>query len=153
MLLVQLNITIHLKHQLKWTGQKQVAYPRKNWSSLILWNCEHPSNRKLTPEYVGSASAADLHRFKWLLNSEIGKLSYLWNWLEGEYDKPDVLPYAIHYTNGGPWFNEYKDCDYAELWNLKLSEIREPEDEIDDYENMPFFQRMWYRFKQAAVAE
>lgn len=101
---------------IKMDGQSQTAYPRKNWSSFMLFNCEHPSVRALTPQVVNSASPAFLHRFEWLDDSEIGALDLKWNFLEGEYPEPDSLPTAIHYTNGGPWFENCQDVMYGDLW-------------------------------------
>ena len=114
------------KDSVKMDGQKQVAYPRKNWSSCILWNCGHESNQILNPQIVNSeyVSGAFLHRFQWLDDREIGELPLEWNWLEGEYDKPENPPAVIHYTNGGPWFEECQDVDYADLWNESIAESK-----------------------------
>ena len=100
----------------KMDGQIQTVYPRKNWSSFMLFNNAHPEVKSLNPETVNKESPAFLHRFKWLNDENIGDLPLAWNFLEGEYPKPKVLPYAIHYTNGGPWFKEWRNVDYAELW-------------------------------------
>ena len=112
------------KDSVKMDGQKQVAYPRKTWSSCILWNCGHESIQILTPQIVNSESGAFLHRFQWLDDREIGELPLEWNWLEGEYDKPENPPAVIHYTNGGPWFEECQDVDYADLWNESIAESK-----------------------------
>ena len=104
-------------YQFKMDGKKQVAYPRKNWSSFMVFNCDHPDVKALTPDVVNSASPAFLHRFEWMADpSAIGALDPEWNFLEGEYPKPAKTPRVIHYTNGGPWFEEWQHCDYAELW-------------------------------------
>ncbi len=108
------------KNAVKMDGQKQVSYPRKNWSSCILWNCGHPSNKALTKDIVSEESGAFLHRFQFLKDEEIGELPLEWNWLEGEYDKPETPPAVIHFTNGGPWFENWQDVDYAELWRSYL---------------------------------
>lgn len=100
----------------KMDGQIQTVYPRKNWSSFILFNGSHPSVKALTPRVINTESPAYLHRFSWLEDGAIGKLPLGWNFLEGEYDVPTELPYAIHYTNGGPWFQNCQDVDYADLW-------------------------------------
>ena len=95
----------------KMDGQKQLNYPRKNWSSMMLFNCEHPKNRKLTKEFINNPDIDGkfLHRFSWLSDNQIGKLSHEWNWLVGWYKEPqDGKPKALHYTEGGPWFKEYK---------------------------------------------
>ncbi|BBK30182.1 hypothetical protein EDC65_0111 [Stella humosa] len=102
----------------KMDGVPQSSYPRKNWSSLILWNCGHPANRVLTPELVNRESGAFLHRFQWLPDELIGAVPERWNWLEG-WSRPAAagqLPGAVHYTRGGPWFAEWQDVAYADLW-------------------------------------
>ena len=108
------------KNAVKMDGQKQVSYPRKNWSSCILWNCGHLSNRILTPYIASRQTGAYLHRFLFLSDHMIGDLPLEWNWLEGEYDKPEVPPAAIHFTNGGPWFENWQNVDYADLWKSYL---------------------------------
>jgi len=104
------------KNSIKMDGQKQLSYPRKNWSSCILWNCGHAANIILNPDVVSKESGAFLHRFYWIPDESIGDIPLEWNWLEGEYDKPDTPPAAIHFTNGGPWFENYQNTDYADLW-------------------------------------
>lgn len=104
-------------HAIKMDGKRQAAYPRKNWSSFMLFNCDHPDVRALTPALVNSASPAYLHRFEWVRDPHgIGALDIDWNFLVGEYEKPDATPRVLHYTVGGPWFEDWRDCDYAELW-------------------------------------
>lgn len=101
----------------KMDGQKQSQYPRKNWSSMILWNCEHPSNRQITPGVVNSQSGQYLHRFTWLADHEIGELSPRYNFLVGWNDEAQTgKPLAYHWTEGGPWFDNYRNCLYNELW-------------------------------------
>tara|TARA_A100001515_G_scaffold61147_1_gene48076 strand:+ start:421 stop:1107 length:687 start_codon:yes stop_codon:yes gene_type:complete len=112
---------------IKMDGQKQVAYPRKNWSSCVLWNCGHPANAIITPDIVNTETGAFLHRFQWLSDNLIGELPLEWNWLEGEYEKPDEIPAVIHYTNGGAWFKECQDVDYAQEWLDALQETSECE--------------------------
>jgi lipopolysaccharide biosynthesis glycosyltransferase len=99
----------------KMDGQQQHIYPRKNWSSMMLFNCGHPSNKKLTKDLVNDPNIDGkyLHRFSWLDDKEIGKISHEWNWLVGWYKEPqDGKPKFLHYTEGGPWFEEYKNCEY-----------------------------------------
>lgn len=104
-------------HQVKMDGKTQAIYPRKNWSSLMIFNCDHPDVRNLTPSVVSSVSPAFLHRFEWVKHEkDIGSLELDWNFLEGEYRMPQKTPRVIHFTNGGPWFDEWQDCDYADLW-------------------------------------
>lgn len=100
----------------KFLNTAQYSYPRKNWSSVVLWNCAHPANKKITPEYVNTASGMELHRFMWLKDEEIGELDVRWNWLVGEYEHPPGDVKNLHWTIGGPYFNEYKDSDYSEEW-------------------------------------
>lgn len=103
--------------KIKMDNQVQHLYPRKNWSSLVLWNCAHPSNKKLTPDIVNTQTGQYLHRFTWLKDSEIGSLPFNWNWLVGWYKEPkDGKPKAVHFTEGGPWFENYKDCEYSEYY-------------------------------------
>jgi hypothetical protein len=101
------------KTERKFLDQVQTKYPRKNWSSLMLMN--NARCKALTPEYVNTASGLQLHRFQWLEDGLIGKLPLEWNWLVGEYDyKPEAK--IVHFTLGGPYFDDYRDCDYAEEW-------------------------------------
>ncbi|QNM83791.1 glycosyltransferase [Sphingomonas sabuli] len=103
-------------YRVKMDGRPQSVYPRKNWSSFMLFNCDHPDVKALTPRLVNTATGAFLHRFEWLEDDAIGSLDLDWNFLDGEYEKPDHTPKAIHFTNGGPWFEEWQDCDFADLW-------------------------------------
>ena len=103
----------------KMDGQQQTIYPRKNWSSMMLFNCGHPANQRLTVDLVNNAttSGAFLHRLSWLTDKHIGQISHEWNWLVGWYKEPqDGKPKALHYTEGGPWFDEYKNCEYNYEW-------------------------------------
>ena len=113
----------------KMDGRQQTIYPRKNWSSFIVFNCSHPSNKKLSKEVVNKETGSYLHQFKWLKDDEIGELDERWNWLEGWTSKHNnSSPYAIHFTRGGPWFSEWQDVEYADIWN----------DEKDKYLNSKF---------------
>jgi lipopolysaccharide biosynthesis glycosyltransferase len=108
----------------KMDNQKQMPYPRKNWSSMILWNCAHPANRAVTPELVNKETGQYLHRFSWLKDEEIGSVDHSWNWLVGWYKEPkDGEPKVLHYTEGGPWFKEYRDCEYNDVWKKYLSNM------------------------------
>lgn len=101
----------------KLDGQMQSQYPRKNWSSVVLWNCGHAKNKFITPEVVNEVSAMFLHRFMWLEDDEIGEFSHEWNWLVEWYKEPkDGAPKMLHYTEGGPYFRNYQDTEYADLW-------------------------------------
>jgi hypothetical protein len=97
----------------KFLNQVQTVYPRKNWSSVMLFNNARCS--ALTAQYVNSAPGLDLQRFVWLEDARIGELPLEWNWLVGEY-KHNPAAKIVHFTIGGPYFDEYRGCDYAEEW-------------------------------------
>jgi|TARA_B110000977_G_scaffold180050_1_gene239268 lipopolysaccharide biosynthesis glycosyltransferase len=112
------------KNSVKYFGQKNEDYPRKNWSSVIIWNCEHPKNKILTPDFIESMNGAFLHRFKWLDNVEIGELDKKWNWLAVEY--PEIKDAnLIHYTLGTPCFEEYKNTSMANYWKKAFNRLME----------------------------
>jgi len=92
-----------------------VDYPRKNWSSVVIWNCSHPSNLCLTKDYVATAGARVLHRFMWLRDSEIGALPIEWNMLVNEVECEN--PKLVHYTLGCPGIEGYEDCPHAQTWH------------------------------------
>lgn len=98
----------------KFLNAVQTKYEKKNWSSVMLFNCARC--KALTPEYVNTATGLQLHQFKWLEGDhEIGELPAKWNHLVGEYDpSPDAA--LAHYTLGGPYFAEYRNCEYSEEW-------------------------------------
>lgn len=99
----------------KMDGQIQTAYPRKLWSSVILWNCSHPANQRLTLHNLNKWPGRDLHAFKWLRDEEIGSLPKEWNHLV-EIDPDDADPKLLHFTLGGPWMKEVKGNKWHELW-------------------------------------
>ena len=114
------------KEGVKMDGRIQSNYPRKNWSSVVLWNCAHPSNKKITVDLINDENTTGkyLHRFSWLEDNEIGKISHEWNWLVDWYDEEkDGNPNAIHYTEGGPWFKNYRFCTYHHEWKNFLFEM------------------------------
>lgn len=110
-----------VKHQyeprelLKMDGQPQRPYPRKNWSSFVLWNCAHPAHEELTLTMINTQPGRWLHAFSWLQDEQIGALPEAWNWLEG-WSAPDINPKAVHFTRGGPWFRRWRGVRYAEEW-------------------------------------
>jgi len=112
---VKHNIRAQDLPSIKMDGQPQVWYERKNWSSFMVFNCDHPFCKLLTPEYVSTSSWKDLQTLEWARES-IGNIPYEYNFLVGYYE-PSILPYGIHYTDGGPWLEDYKDCEFNELWN------------------------------------
>lgn len=110
----------------KMDGREQLRYHRKNWSSFVLWNCGHEANKEMNEERVNFMKGTQLHSFSWLSDDLIGALPYSYNYITGVSPKlpperghrPDV----IHYTEGGPWFDECKKVPYAQMW-------------IDEYED------------------
>ena len=100
--------------KIKMDGIEQHSMWRKNWASLILFNCGHPSNKILMPEYVNTAVGRDMHQFSWLNDFEIGSIPLNWNVLD-DYYLIDY-PRAIHYTDGGPWFENYQNTTYSDMW-------------------------------------
>ena len=101
----------------KMDNRAQHQYPRKNWSSFMLLNCEHEQVQKLTPELVNVASGMYLHRFEWLTDDAIGHLPIAFNYLEGWYTKDDCPnPIAVHFTRGGPWFKDHTNVEYGDEW-------------------------------------
>lgn len=104
------------KQSVKYLGAKNANYPRKNWSSVIVWGCGHPSNRVLTPSNVEHMTGAQLHRFTWLSDSAIGDLPAAWNRLVTEQEvQPDDR--LLHYTLGTPCFADYSRCPSAPEWH------------------------------------
>lgn len=123
----------------KMDGRVQQKYFRKNWSSFVLWNCGHASNRKLTKEKVTYMPGRDLHSFNWLQDHEIGSISFAYNYISGvspklinvdirsEVDKirdakrgtkpEEPQPSVIHFSEGGPWFETCKNVPFADLWD------------------------------------
>lgn len=104
----------------KMDGQAQTRYARKNWSSFVVFNCEHPSNRALTMGMVNTVPGRDLHRFCWLKDEEIGELGPEWNFLVGHTD-PAIAPKVVHFTAGVPDMPGYGDQPYADEWRVELS--------------------------------
>ncbi len=114
---------------IKFLGEKQTAYPKKNWSSLMLMNCKRC--KSLTIDYVNNASGLDLHRFNWLdSDDEIGEIKGLgWNQLitsesPMKSSKEELNPKLIHWTLGGPWFKDQRNMggDFAIEWFIARDE-------------------------------
>lgn len=101
--------------RMKMDGQYQLDYPRKNWSSVILWNCGHPANAALDLIAINSLPGRDLHRFFWLADELIGELPREWNHLVG-VDAPDPGAKIAHFTLGIPRMAGYEDCEFADEW-------------------------------------
>ena len=102
------------KQDVKFRGAKNQAFPKKNWSSVMLFN--NSQCKALTPDYVNTASGLELHQFKWLEREHmIGDIPLEWNWLVGEYEYNEDAK-NVHFTLGGPWYKEYKNGDYSQEW-------------------------------------
>lgn len=106
----------HYGSGLKMAGMQQTAYQRKNWSSVMLFNCDHPANRRLSLRDVNERPGRDLHAFYWLHDTEIGELPEQWNWLVGVQEKPES-PKIAHFTLGGPWLTGWSQADHDDLWH------------------------------------
>jgi lipopolysaccharide biosynthesis glycosyltransferase len=111
----------------KMDGQVQLPYGRKNWSSFMLFDCDHPLNKNLTVKMVNEVPGRDLHAMCWLPGSDpkngilsdesnIGSISTGWNWLEGYSDEHHAPINVVHYTRGGPWMRDWQLVKYADLW-------------------------------------
>jgi hypothetical protein len=104
----------------KMDGQVQSAYSRKNWSSVMLFNVDHPANDGLTVDVVNTLPGRDLHAFCWLNDDEIGDLGPEWNWLAGEQE-PLEDPKIVHHTLGSPCMVGYENAPYADEWRAVLA--------------------------------
>ena len=116
----------HTTHRRKLIGTPMECensdYPRKNWSSMILWNCGHPQNKILTREFVQESPGSVLHRFQWLPDDLVGSVPVEWNHLVGEYP----ITYdakLVHFTLGAPCFEHYRRCNYSPDWHEEKSRV------------------------------
>ncbi len=107
--------------KLKMDGQPQTSYARKNWSSVMMFNVDHPANAALTPELINTLPGRDLHRFCWLDDSEIGELGPEWNWLVDVEPQPDN-PKIVHHTLGTPAMRGYENAPFADEWRDRLDD-------------------------------
>lgn len=103
----------------KMDGQYQTRYARKNWTSFIIFNCDHEANKRLTVEAVNTFPGRDLHRLCWLEDHEIGALEPCWNFLVGHTD-PSIEPKVVHWTDGVPSMAGYENAPYADEWRAQL---------------------------------
>jgi len=103
------------KDAVKMDGVPQTNYARKNWSSVMVWNVDHPKNKSLTLETINSVPGRDLHRFCWLEDDDIGELDPEWNWLVG-HSSLKVDPAIVHFTEGLPDVIGHQDDPFAEEW-------------------------------------
>lgn len=99
----------------KMDGQVQTAYSRKNWTSVIAFNCDHPANKALTLDVLNNTPGRDLHRLFWLADCDIGELPQAWNVLVG-YTDPSISASIAHFTSGTPDMEGYADQKYADEW-------------------------------------
>ena len=101
---------------IKMYGAVQTSYPRKNWSSMMIMNCE--PLKLWSKQVVETQTGAYLHRFEEIPDEQIGEIPKTWNTL----DWMDQSTKLIHYTNGGPWFKEFEDHPHADVWNSARNE-------------------------------
>lgn len=115
---------VHHKHEPKATvkmgGEVQTKYPRKNWSSVMMFNCDHPANAALTVDLVNTLPGRDLHRFCWLDDSEIGEIGPEWNFLVG-HSYEGIDPAICHFTEGLPSVPGFESCAYSDEWREELA--------------------------------
>jgi lipopolysaccharide biosynthesis glycosyltransferase len=104
------------KVKIKYLDSINENYPCKNWSSVILWNCNNHKNHILTPKFIQDSSGSQLHRFTWLEESDIGNLPIDWNWLPDEFGENEKAK-LLHYTLGTPCFHEFSNGSMAENWH------------------------------------
>jgi lipopolysaccharide biosynthesis glycosyltransferase len=122
------NAVMCVKHDhrpsfnVKMDGQEQSSYPRKNWSSVMAFNVDHPANDALTADLVNALPGRDLHRFCWLADDEIGALPPEWNHLVGHSDDGRD-PKLVHFTDGGPWFEAFRNVPYSDEWFAVLDRM------------------------------
>lgn len=111
------------KEELKKSGERQTSYNRKNWSSVMLFNCDHPSNRALDIKLVNSVPGRDLHAFCWLEDHEIGELGPEWNYLVSVTDPSAVLdPKIVHWTLGSPNILPREKTEYYDDYHRILDQ-------------------------------
>lgn len=106
------------KSEVKMDGQAQTQYARKNWTSLIAFNCDHEANKTLTLEMVNTFPGRDLHRLCWLNDEEIGEFGPEWNFLVGHSDQ-SIDPAIVHFTSGTPDMPGYEDVPFADEWRAE----------------------------------
>lgn len=116
------NKAVHCVHHrynpppgVKMDGQAQTQYSRKNWSSVIAFNCDHPANKALTLDVLNNTPGRDLHRLFWLAECDIGEIDAGWNWLVGHSD-PEIDPHIVHFTEGCPDMPGYDKQPFADEW-------------------------------------
>jgi len=113
----------------KMYGNEQYQYSRKNWSSMIMYNCGHSGHNNLTVDDINTKPGLWLHNFKWLEDAIIGGLPEEWNWLDG-HSSSDIEAKTVHFTRGGPWYRgsvweplDEKSELYANEWNELAKQV------------------------------
>lgn len=104
---------------IKMDNQLQTRYKRKNWSSVVLWNCDHPAHSGLSVVELNTWPGRDLHAFFWLEDHQIGALPIKWNYLIGVYPYPAHRDGILHFTLGGPWMSGWKGGQCDDLWIME----------------------------------
>lgn len=115
--------------QHKMGGVTQSSYRRKNWSSLVMWNCAHPANAMLTGYVVNEWAGGWLHGFSWLRDEDIGMIPLRWNWLAGVNQPLGIVPSGIHYTLGVPSIPGCEKTPYADLWLAARARLSQPQEQ------------------------
>jgi lipopolysaccharide biosynthesis glycosyltransferase len=105
---------------LKMDGQAQLQYARKNWSSVMIFNCDHEANAALTLGVINAVPGRDLHRFFWLTDDQIGELPREWNWLVRQSPAIEE-PKIVHFTEGTPDMPGYEADPYTDEWRAWLT--------------------------------
>lgn len=107
------------KSDTKMGGQIQSSYSKKNYSSVMMFDCDHAANKALTIDLINTVPGRELHQFCWLKEDNIGYFDPAWNVLVGEEDHED--PAIVHFTNGAPSFPDQQDAPFAEEWRAQLA--------------------------------
>ena len=101
------------RNPLKYLGtemqSRNVDYPRKNWSSLMLINCAASEWR--TAVKVGK----EAHQFNGFPEDRIGRLPEKWNVLIDE-EQDDSGARLLHWTAGIPSFPHYRNARRSRDW-------------------------------------
>ena len=108
-------------------GRPQAHYPRKCWSSMILYNCSHGKCKSLTPEFINQSKPNFLHRFDWLAGNEISGMNPEWQVIPGHADSAlkDKDIRALHFTEGGPWHPDCRSIKYGWYYADALNQMRQ----------------------------
>lgn len=120
------------KHNTKFKDTKDVWYPKKLWSSLMVFNNEHPDCKKLTPDVINTASGQYLHQFEWTSEDKIGSIPNKWNWCEGYDDINNIHDsWGLHWTRGGPWVEDM--VNYNHIEGLEVYDMYRTQPVLKDY--------------------